>query len=110
MLDKLPVGDILAQIQYGTCNSNDCVINYHCFCLTCSHCAPCPVNIKVAEVNKFLNLALAQGELPETVREHYKLLEHHASECIQCGACEGRCPFGVRIREKMQQAVQIFGF
>ena len=27
-------GDISAKIQYGTCNSNDCVINYHCFCLT----------------------------------------------------------------------------
>ena len=83
--------------------------SWHGHCMYCSHCAPCPVNIEVAEVNKFLNLALAQGELPETVREHYKLLEHHASECIQCGACEGRCPFGVRIREKMQQAVQIFG-
>ena len=84
--------------------------SWHRHCMYCSHCAPCPVNIKVAEVNKFLNLALAQSELPETVREHYKLLEHHASECIRCGACEGRCPFGVRIREKMQQAVQIFGF
>ncbi len=78
-------------------------------CMYCGHCAPCPKAISVADVNKFLNLALAQGTVPETVREHYKLLSHHASECIQCGACEKRCPFGVPVREKMKLAAQTFG-
>ena len=78
-------------------------------CMYCGHCAPCPKAISVADVNKFLNLAVAQGKVPETVREHYKLLPHHASECIQCGACEKRCPFGVPIREKMKQAAELFG-
>ena len=78
-------------------------------CMYCGHCAPCPKHISVADVNKFLNLALAQGAVPETVREHYKLLLHHASECIQCGACESRCPFGVPVREKMKQAAALFG-
>lgn len=78
-------------------------------CMYCGHCAPCPKGIRVAEVNKFLNLALARGKTPETVREHYKSLPHHASECIQCGACEKRCPFQVPIREKMKQAVSVFG-
>lgn len=79
-------------------------------CMYCGHCAPCPKAISVADVNKFLNLAVAQGKVPETVREHYKLLPHHASECIQCGACEKRCPFGVPVREKMKQAAELFGF
>ncbi|MBQ6352468.1 MAG: 4Fe-4S dicluster domain-containing protein, partial [Lentisphaeria bacterium] len=78
-------------------------------CMYCGHCAPCPAGIGVADVNKFLNLALAQGQLPETVREHYKALDHHASECIRCGACERRCPFGVPVRDRMAQAVRIFG-
>ena len=78
-------------------------------CMYCGHCAPCPKAISVADVNKFLNLAIAQGKVPETVREHYKLLPHHASECIQCGACEKRCPFGVPVREKMKQAAELFG-
>ena len=60
----------------------------------CSHCAPCPQKIDVASVTKFLNLAKAQKEIPETVREHYGLLSHHAGECIRCGACETRCPLG----------------
>ena len=45
----------------------------------------------------------------ETVREHYALLAHKAGECIQCGACETRCPFGVDIRKNMRTAKEVFG-
>ena len=85
-------------------------ISWSGHCMYCSHCAPCPQKIDVAYVTKFLNLTLAQSEVPETVREHYKALEHHAEECIQCGACETRCPFGVEIRENMQKAKKVFGY
>ena len=79
-------------------------------CMYCGHCAPCTSKIDIAAVNKFYNLTVAQGEIPETVREHYKALTHHASECVECGACEVRCPFGVKIIESMHQAAQRFGF
>lgn len=75
----------------------------------CSHCAPCPKHIDVASVTKFLNLAKAQKAVPETVREHYALLSHHAGECIRCGACETRCPFEVSIMENMREAAELFG-
>ena len=77
-------------------------------CLYCEHCAPCPKEIDIASVNKYLNPALAQEKIPETVREHYRLLSHRASECIRCGTCEKRCPFGVSIRKKMKQAAEVF--
>jgi len=51
-----------------------------------------------------------QGEIPETVREHYRTLAHHASECIGCGLCEPRCPFGVEIVEAMRRAAERFGY
>lgn len=79
-------------------------------CMYCGHCAPCTSKIDIASVNKFYNLTVAQGEVPETVREHYKALEHHASECIACGACETRCPFGVKIIDSMRRAAQRFGY
>lgn len=84
-------------------------ISWKGHCMYCSHCAPCPKHIDVASVTKFLNLARAQGEVPETVREHYAVLPHHAGECIQCGACESRCPFEVSIMENMKEAKEIFG-
>lgn len=84
-------------------------ISWRGHCMYCSHCAPCPKQIDVASVTKFLNLARAQGEIPETVHEHYEVLPHHAGECIQCGGCETRCPFGVSIMENMKQAKELFG-
>ena len=62
-------------------------------CMYCSHCEPCPMKIDIA-----------------SVREHYKALEHHAGECIGCGACKARCPFGVQVRENMQEAARVFGY
>lgn len=85
-------------------------ISWSGHCMYCNHCEPCPVHIDIASTTKFLNLAEAQNNIPETVREHYKLLEHHAEECLQCGACETRCPFGVSIRENMRRAAEIFGY
>ena len=75
----------------------------------CGHCAPCPQGISVADVTKFLNLCKAQGQIPETVREHYGALPHGAGECVQCGACEKRCPFGVPAVENMAAAAKLFG-
>jgi len=83
---------------------------FHGNCMYCGHCAPCSVGINVAEVNKYLNLCLAQKEVPETVADHYKLLEHHAGECIACGRCEKNCPFGVEIISRMKKAAEVFGY
>lgn len=79
-------------------------------CMYCGHCAPCTARIDIASVNKFYNLARTQDEIPETVREHYKALAHHASECLACGACQTRCPFGVDIVGHMQKAAAKFGY
>ena len=84
-------------------------ISWKGHCMYCGHCAPCPQGIDVAAVTKFLNLCKAQGDIPETVREHYAVLLHTASECIQCGACETRCPFAVDIRQNMADAAALFG-
>lgn len=84
-------------------------ISWQGHCMYCGHCAPCPKGIDVASVTKFLNLSLAQGEIPETVREHYAALSSPAGMCVACGACEARCPFGVPVIENMQRAATLFG-
>lgn len=84
-------------------------ISWEGHCMYCGHCAPCPQGIDVAAVTKFLNLTKAQNSVPETVREHYASLRHHAGECVKCGACEKRCPFKVTVIQNMQEAVKVFG-
>jgi len=75
----------------------------------CGHCSPCSAGINIADVTKFLNLCLARKTVPETVREHYKVLSAHAGDCVECGLCQERCPFGVKIVENMRKAAEVFG-
>lgn len=84
-------------------------ISWKGHCMYCGHCAPCPRGIDVAMVTKFLSLCKAQDAVPETVREHYAVLPRTAGECVQCGACEARCPFGVPVSKNMALAKEIFG-
>lgn len=77
-------------------------------CTYCGHCAPCPSGIDIALVNKFYDLALMQDEVPASVREHYRTLDANASDCIGCADCESRCPFGVPVAERMEQAAALF--
>ncbi|MCI8916550.1 MAG: aldo/keto reductase [Oscillospiraceae bacterium] len=77
-------------------------------CTYCGHCKPCPVNIDIAMVNKYYDLASMHDAVPATVRAHYEALEHRADECVGCKACESRCPFGVEIAKRMDQAARLF--
>ncbi len=83
-------------------------VSWQGHCMYCGHCAPCPKGIDVASVTRFLNLAMARQEVPETVREHYGLLANKADACVGCGVCETRCPFGVPVMENMKKAAALF--
>lgn len=78
-------------------------------CTYCGHCKPCPEAIDIAMVNKYYDLASVQPQIPESVRSHYTLLSHHASECISCHACEKHCPFGVKVADRMKKTAELFG-
>ena len=78
-------------------------------CTYCGHCKPCPVDIDIAMVNKLYDLAAMQPEVPESLRQHYLSLAHHAGECIACRGCESRCPFGVKVADRMADTAKLFG-
>ena len=78
-------------------------------CTYCGHCAPCPKGIDIAMVNKLCDLAAMQPEVPASVKAHYQALPATAADCIACGGCESRCPFGVKVIEKMAQARSLLG-
>ncbi len=41
--------------------------------------------------------------------EHYHGLGLHASDCVQCGHCDSRCPFSVAQSARMQEIAAYFG-
>ena len=77
-------------------------------CMYCNHCQPCPAHIDIAAVTKFLDLAAQQDSVPETVAQHYWSLSATADDCLMCGRCEPNCPFGVKIRDNMARARELF--
>ena len=95
--------------DYGSVIANAPLHAYNGICTYCGHCKPCPMDIDIAMVNKFYDLATIQEKVPESVSEHYKALGHTASECIGCQSCESRCPFGVEIASRMTKTAELFG-
>jgi predicted aldo/keto reductase-like oxidoreductase len=67
------------------------------------------MEIDIAMVNKFYDLAIQQDIVPESLREHYRALGPTAADCIGCQSCEARCPFDVKIAERMAKAAALFG-
>ena len=77
-------------------------------CTYCGHCKPCPVDIDIAMVNKLYDLAMMQPEVPASLKAHYLSLDHHADECLGCRGCESRCPFGVKVADRMGKTAALF--
>ena len=78
-------------------------------CTYCGHCRPCPADIDIAMVNKLYDLAAMQPEVPASLKQHYLSLAHHADECVACRGCESRCPFGVKVADRMARTAELFG-
>lgn len=94
--------------DYATVLANAPQNAYKGQCTYCGHCAPCPEKIDIAMVNKLYDLATMQKDMPSTIRAHYQGLTANASDCIACGACEKRCPFGVIVTDRMKKAANLF--
>jgi predicted aldo/keto reductase-like oxidoreductase len=78
-------------------------------CVYCSHCQPCPAKIDIAAVHKYLDIArLDKTNVSPSIRSHYLNMPHKGDECIACGNCEKRCPFGVTVIDNMKEAVRVF--
>lgn len=69
-------------------------------CVYCKHCHPCPKGIDIGLVNKYYDLSRLGDVL---AKEHYLTLEKNASDCVQCGHCNSRCPFSVDQMSRMRE-------
>lgn len=78
------------------------------FCRRCNYCAPCTVGISIPNVFLFAGY-LQRYDLGGWAKERYSTLPVKASACIQCGACETRCPYHLPIREMLKTAAADFG-
>ena len=75
-------------------------------CVYCNHCQPCPADIDIGRVFKIFDQA--KIELTDDIKAKYNAFDPNASDCTECGECEERCPFDVKVIEKMAETVKMF--
>ena len=78
------------------------------FCRRCNYCAPCSAGIFIPGVF-LMEGYLSRYGLEDWAIMRYNGMEKTASDCIECGVCETRCPYGLPIREMMKSVAKKFG-
>ena len=78
------------------------------FCRRCNYCAPCAAGIVIPNVLLFQGYLNRYG-LGEWAKGRYAAMPAKASDCIECGVCETRCPYNLPIRQLMKKAAEDFG-
>lgn len=79
------------------------------FCRRCNYCAPCPNGINIPGCFLMANYARKYG-LADWAKERYDAMPYHAGSCVQCGACERRCPYNLPIRDMLGKVADLFGY
>lgn len=77
------------------------------FCRGCGYCMPCSVGIQINDCNRmslFLRRAPLSVYLTEEWAEKMKLIE----DCIDCGLCKQKCPYGLDIPNLLRRNYEDF--
>ncbi len=80
------------------------------YCRTCGHCdGMCKQGLPVADVLRILTYADGYGQFA-LGRERFLELgpEHGAARCTSCSECTVECPHGVRVRDRVSRAQELF--
>lgn len=78
------------------------------FCRRCNYCQPCPQGVNISGSFLMQGYFRRYG-LQDWAKERYGAFSTKASACIECGACESRCPYNLPIRSMLKTVVEDFG-
>ena len=77
------------------------------FCRRCNYCAPCTAGISIYAQFLFEGY-YTRYNLKDWASERYHAQTKKASDCIECGVCETRCPYNLPIRDMMKRVTKLF--
>lgn len=78
------------------------------FCRRCNYCAPCSAGISIYSV-LLMEGYYKRYNLKEWATQRYTAMAKTASDCIDCGICETRCPYNLPIRQMLKRVENLFG-
>ena len=77
------------------------------FCRRCNYCAPCAAGITIYSQFLFEGY-YTRYDLKNWAMDRYFAQAKNASDCIECGVCETRCPYNLPIRDMMKKVAKTF--
>lgn len=85
------------------------------YCTGCNYCMPCPqgvnipLNFQVMNYHKVYGITeYARGQYAEIGTNDW-MKGKQASECIECGLCEEKCPQKIEIRRQLKETAEALG-
>jgi predicted aldo/keto reductase-like oxidoreductase len=86
------------------------------YCTGCGYCMPCPNGVNIPVNFTYMNYHRVYG-LTDFAKERYSMLgkEGHwvpgkkASECVECGECEPKCPQNIPIIKQLKETAEALG-
>lgn len=80
-------------------------------CTACRYCVEgCPMNIAIPEYFALYNDEITDKGNPEHAKRYAELTKEHgkASDCVECGQCEGACPQHLPAITWLKKVAEVF--
>lgn len=73
-------------------------------CTSCEYCMPCPQGVNIPGVFSRFNDMVMFGKSEPAKRGYYFMgrFKSDASLCVECGACEEKCPQRISIKQELK--------
>ncbi len=78
----------------------DCLELSGAFCRGCGYCMPCPVGIPIFNANRMAQM-LTRSPVAGWLTDEWAAQMERIEQCTRCGACEKRCPYGLKPYETL---------
>jgi predicted aldo/keto reductase-like oxidoreductase len=76
------------------------------FCRRCGYCQPCPHGVPIQTL-MILDSFVKRMPISDVFADLAQAVDD-AQECTECGECEEKCPYGLPIREMINERVALF--
>lgn len=80
-------------------------------CTGCKYCLPCPKGVQIPLCFELLNSSSMFNDTKKAKDMYHGFLVSEgsdASNCVECGACEQKCPQHINIVEKLKDVRELF--
>lgn len=82
------------------------------YCTGCNYCQPCPMNINIPKIFNMYTYHNVYGlttAAKKELEEYKKAAQEGAmpEACVDCGACEEKCPQHLNIRHELNRVVEV---